>query len=197
MLSIKSKTAPDLEQTLADRRADLDRARADYRECRLCFEDAKNLLAGSETPENVAAHRVAMEDVQSAAVAVNVATEGVKASERVLDLSRTMPVRHASAKRIDEAVSALKKAPPALRLSLASMCEALVGASFQEVAAVWQAGGMFSSWMHRANDAGCSGDLERFIAELEVYRDAIISGEKPATLASTLHEQRTGQRKAS
>jgi hypothetical protein len=49
--------------------------------------------------------------------------------------------------------------------------------------------------MHNANQAAVGGDLEKFISELEAYRNGVLDGTKPATLAATLHDQRGGLRK--
>jgi hypothetical protein len=196
MLTLKSKpTIDQLETAVSDRTRELAEARAAYREVRLVFEDAKTRYLESETPPRKLEYDASLTACNAASASIDAATMALEDATRALDIAQTGPQRQASAKRIDDAVAALRKAHPAVRLALASMCEALGAASFQEIAGVSQAGGLFSSWMHRANEAAVGGDLEKFIAELEAYRDGVLDGSKPATLAPTLHEQRSGLRK--
>ena len=89
----------------------------------------------------------------------------------------------------------LKGVGRSVRLALAQMCEAPGVASFPEIAAGSQSGGLFSHWMHSANEAAVGGDIEKFITELEAYRGGVLDGSKPAKLGATLVEQRSGLRK--
>ena len=194
MLSSLKKSTPiaDLEASVADAKANLDRVRAAFRGARLDFEDAKALVAGSKSLDNLAAHRLALEDVQAASEAVALANDNVKAAEQALDLARTMPMRQATAKLPEAAADAIVKAMPALRLALAQMIEALDAASFAEIAGASTPGTLFASMIHNANAAATGGDAENFIEELRAYSRGILDGSKPATLQATLAEQRAG-----
>jgi hypothetical protein len=93
------------------------------------------------------------------------------------------------------AVAALEKAAPALRLALAQTAEALDAASFSEIAPYVPAANLFTHWIRGAQAAATGGDLELFTKALRDYATGVLSGDKPATLAPTLHEQRTGLKK--
>jgi hypothetical protein len=115
MLSLKSKqpTLADLEQAVTDRTRELAEARAAYRSARLAFEDSKARLAEREDQGRQADYDGALVAVHAVSAEIDIATRAVAEAERVLDLAQTMPQRQASAKRIDEAVAALRKAHPA------------------------------------------------------------------------------------
>lgn len=191
MLKLKTATPSlaALEQSVADAKAKLDQSLAAHRAARIDLEIAKSDVAEAETPENMLAFTTTRTASQATSQDVANSKTALAESEKALALAQTMPQRQASAKRIDEAVAVLKKAHPAVRLALASMCEALGVASFPEAAGS-QAGGLFSHWMHSANAAAVGGDLEKFIGELEAYRNGILDGTKPASLGATLQQQR-------
>ena len=116
MLTLKSKTPTtlaDLEFAVTDAKAALDKARANHREKRLAFEDAKSLKLENESFDNLTAYRDTLEESQAASAAVGVATDNVKEAEQALDLAKTMPLRQATAKLPEAAADAIAKALPA------------------------------------------------------------------------------------
>ena len=191
----KPASIADLEQAVTDAKAALDKARANHREKRLAFEDAKALSLDSETLDNIAAHRSALEDVQAAAHAVGLAIDAVKAAELALDLARTAPQRAATAKRLNAPADRLEQAIAGMHKPTAALIAALDDCSFSEVLVGSQAAQIFSQMAYNMREALQGGDGEAFVAALRAYADGIVDGSRSHQISETIVEQRRKQLK--
>ena len=197
MLKLKT-AAPSVEQletALADRQRELAERKADFRDARLKWDDAKALAAEDETSrQREQAVEAAYADVRKTSDAVEKATLAVQASERELEVARTKPQRQESAQRLNADADVLEKAIAGLRKPLAELIEAVDGASHPEVA--HEPGPMiFATQVSNLWQALTGPDGANFASAIRQLGERIKNGEADYRLRQTIAEEAASLRK--